>query len=37
MHEKHLLKELEIFETTGENPKNIKLFLNSLMTIPPTL
>ena len=30
------LKELEIFEATGETTKNIKLLLNSLNIIPQT-
>ena len=29
---KHLYKELEIFDVTGEKTKNIKLLLNSLKT-----
>ena len=29
-------KKVEIFAATGENIRNIKLFLNSLKIIPPT-
>jgi hypothetical protein len=36
MKGKHLSKELEIFEATGEKNTNIKLLFNALKTVPPT-
>ena len=33
---KHLSKELDIFEATGESTKNVKMLFNSLDIIPRT-
>ena len=33
---KHISKELQIFEATGETIKDIKLLLNSLSILPQT-